>query len=78
MSTPLVIEVDDLPQRFAEAVSQAAAGADVIVTTGRVPRARMIAIVTGKERVPGLHLGVLQMSEDFDAPLGDDFWASES
>jgi antitoxin (DNA-binding transcriptional repressor) of toxin-antitoxin stability system len=71
-----VIDVHELPGRFAEAISQATAGADVIVTEGSVPRARIVPIPAAKERRPGLHPGALQMSDDFDAPLQDDFWAS--
>lgn len=31
-----------------------------------------------KERVLGLHLGSMQMSADFDAPLPDEFWLGKS
>ncbi len=30
-----------------------------------------------KQRVLGLHQGLGWMSEDFDAPLGDEFWLQE-
>jgi antitoxin (DNA-binding transcriptional repressor) of toxin-antitoxin stability system len=78
MSAPFVIDVHELPDRFAEAISQAAAGAEVIVTEGTVPRARIVPIATGKVRRPGLHPGALKMSDDFDAPLPDDLWTGDS
>jgi hypothetical protein len=31
----------------------------------------------GGERVLGLHLGAMQMSDDFDDPLPDSFWLGE-
>lgn len=30
------------------------------------------------KRVPGLHAGAIQTTEDFDAPLPDEFWAGIS
>jgi antitoxin (DNA-binding transcriptional repressor) of toxin-antitoxin stability system len=69
MPASFLIDVRDLPDRFAEAMSQAAAGADVIVTQGSVPRARIVPIPEARPRKPGLHPGAMQMSEDFDAPL---------
>jgi antitoxin (DNA-binding transcriptional repressor) of toxin-antitoxin stability system len=78
MSAPFVIDVHDLPGRFAEALSQAVAGTDVIVTEGSVPRARIVPLVKEGERRPGLHPGAMQMSDDFDAALPDDLWTSES
>jgi antitoxin (DNA-binding transcriptional repressor) of toxin-antitoxin stability system len=75
MSTTL-IDIQDLPHRFKELVSLAAAGAEVIVTEGDVPRARLVPLATGQPRVAGLHPGAFVMADDFDAPLPDDFWAS--
>lgn len=31
-----------------------------------------------RQRVPGLGRGTMHMSDDFDDPLGDDFWLDES
>jgi antitoxin (DNA-binding transcriptional repressor) of toxin-antitoxin stability system len=73
MSTTTV-EVQELQARFGEVLSLAAAGAEVIVTEGHVPRARLVPLVPGRARTPGLHPGTIQTSEDFDAPLPEDFW----
>jgi hypothetical protein len=32
--------------------------------------------ISTKQRVPGLHLGALWASEDFDEPLPEEFWTS--
>ncbi len=68
------IEVRDLPTRFAEVISQAATGTEVIVTEGNVPRARLVPLSPGQPRIPGMHPGAIQTSDDFDAPLPEDFW----
>lgn len=67
--TRLVIEVRELPERFDEVIS-AAAEQEIIVTDGSIPRAKLIPLA----RVPGLHPGAIQTSDDFDAPLPDSFW----
>jgi len=54
-------------------------GVEVILTEGKVPIARLIPILHGAgARVPGLHLGKVWMSDDFDAPLSDAFWMGKS
>lgn len=73
MSTTTV-EVQDLQARFGELLSLAAAGTEVIVTEGQVPRARLVPLVPGRARILGLHQGDIQTSDDFDAPLPEDFW----
>jgi antitoxin (DNA-binding transcriptional repressor) of toxin-antitoxin stability system len=70
MATP--IDVRDLPTRLDEAISVAEAGGEVILTEGQTPRARLLPL--GNPRVAGLHPAAIEASEDFDAPLPDDFW----
>lgn len=68
------VEVNEVPRRWAELVSLAAAGGEVIVTEGNVPRARLVPLIPRPARVPGLHPGAIQTADDFDAPLPDEFW----
>jgi antitoxin (DNA-binding transcriptional repressor) of toxin-antitoxin stability system len=78
MATRLV-EISDLPSRFGELLAAAAAGTEVILTEGNVPRAKLLALPAGgQHRVPGLHPGAIVTPEDFDAPLPDDFWLGAS
>jgi prevent-host-death family protein len=65
------VEVKDLAGRWAELLASAAAGNDVIVTDGSVPKARLVPLQT---RVLGLHPGAMETSDDFDNPLPDRFW----
>jgi antitoxin (DNA-binding transcriptional repressor) of toxin-antitoxin stability system len=57
-------------------------GSEVILTKGTTPVARVTPIDTTenalptekKERIPGLHAGMIWTSNDFDDPLPDEFW----
>jgi antitoxin (DNA-binding transcriptional repressor) of toxin-antitoxin stability system len=71
------VEVRDLPDRFGELLALAAAGTEVIVTDGRIPRARLLPLPTRAGRIPGLHQGAIQTADDFDAPLREDFWTGQ-
>jgi antitoxin (DNA-binding transcriptional repressor) of toxin-antitoxin stability system len=75
----LTIDVNDLPARYAEAVSRAEQGDEVVITaTGQRP-VRLIPVpapVT-RPRVLGMHPGSMVMAPDFDAPLPDEFWLGE-
>lgn len=72
------VESKDLSSRFNELIASAAAGNEVIVTENQVPVARLVPLLPGMARVPGLHAGMIQISADFDDPLPDDFWLGES
>jgi len=73
MSTTTV-DIQELPSRFAEIVSLAAEGSEVIVTENQIPRARLVAITSAQARIPGLHAGAISTASDFDAPLPENFW----
>ena len=73
------IELSELPARLGEAIAAARAGDEVVVTDGDNPPLRLVsdgpaATVERKPFVLGLHMGAFEMSDDFDAPLPDDFW----
>ncbi len=56
-------------------LSVVASGTDVVLTENSEPLARLTSLkTTAKPRTPGLHAGAIQMSEDFDEPLPDEFW----
>jgi antitoxin (DNA-binding transcriptional repressor) of toxin-antitoxin stability system len=71
-------DVHELPEWFAELIAIAAAGGDVIVTEGAVPRARLVALAPASGRRAGLHLGAITTSEDFDNPLPEEYWTDAS
>lgn len=73
MSTTTV-DVRELSTRFAELLSSATEGTEVIVTQNDIPLAKLIPLAEPKTRIPGLHAGAISAAPDFDAPLPDDFW----
>jgi antitoxin (DNA-binding transcriptional repressor) of toxin-antitoxin stability system len=70
-----VVEVRDLPKRFAEVIALIASGGEVVVTEGSVPRARLVALTPGQVRRAGLHPGAITTEPDFDEPLPDEYWS---
>jgi len=69
-----MIDVKELPARFSDLLSQAAAGTEIIVTDGDVLRARLVPLLPSQGRIAGLHPGAMRMADDFDAPLPEEFW----
>jgi antitoxin (DNA-binding transcriptional repressor) of toxin-antitoxin stability system len=68
------IDVHELPQRLHALLEEARAGAEIIVSMDNMPRARLVPLPENKPRVLGLNLGTVEMADDFDAPLPEDFW----
>ena len=77
MST--TVEVGEFASRWSELIAAASAGDEVIVTEQDVPKARVVALpaATGA-RIPGLHAGLIEVADDFDAPLPDSFWTGST
>lgn len=74
MTTP--VEVQELSMRLSELLALAQQGTDIIIAEESRPIARLTGINAARpQRIAGLHLGAAVISEDFDAPLPDEFWA---
>ncbi|NUO81049.1 type II toxin-antitoxin system Phd/YefM family antitoxin [candidate division KSB1 bacterium] len=73
------VTVEDAQTRLAELLNLAQAGNEIIIAQGDQPVARLVAIAETKpkRRVAGLHRGKIWMSDDFDAPLPDEYWLSK-
>ena len=53
-------------------------GAAIIFTEGNVPLARLVPLSRSKGgRIPGLHTGAVEITDDFDDSLSDEFWLGE-
>ena len=78
METKLVdIKKENTPLK--KLLAFVSSGMEVILTEGKVPVARIVPVARGVgARIPGLHLGKIWMSVDFDAPLTDSFWLGET
>jgi antitoxin (DNA-binding transcriptional repressor) of toxin-antitoxin stability system len=68
----------ELSARWEELIALANAGTEILVTEGDAPCARIVPLVVGQARVPGLHPGAFVVADDFDAPLPADFWTDEA
>jgi antitoxin (DNA-binding transcriptional repressor) of toxin-antitoxin stability system len=68
---------EDLPlKKLLEII---ASGMDVVLTEDKQPVARLVPVSHEiGARVPGLHLGKIWISPDFNASLPDTFWLGES
>ena len=81
MHTPQTktVDVHDAEGQLRNLVALAASGTEVVLTDGATPLARLVPVTqSGAPRVPGLHPGAIQMAEDFDEPLPDEFWMGGS
>jgi antitoxin (DNA-binding transcriptional repressor) of toxin-antitoxin stability system len=70
------IEVADAATKMPELLTLVATGTEIILTVNHIPRAKLVPVAgrATQPRVPGLHPGALATTDDFDAPLPDEFW----
>jgi antitoxin (DNA-binding transcriptional repressor) of toxin-antitoxin stability system len=75
--TTMTVTVQDAQQRLLELLSAVSNGSTIIIEKDKKPFARLVGIPTEpkhKKRTAGLNRGEIQVSDDFDAPLPDEFW----
>lgn len=70
MTTTIDVETAQTP--LSELISLVMSGSEVILAEGEIPLVRLVPVTT--ERIPDLHPGAMIISDDFDAPLPDEFW----
>ena len=72
------VDIDDTQEKWADLIALAQNGTEVILANGITPLARIVPVepVTTK-RIMGLHEGQTWMSDDFDAPLPEEFWGGK-
>lgn len=66
------IELNEAEAHFRELMRRVVSGLHVILSQDQKPIAHLLPV---GERAPGLHVGAIWTSDDFDAPLPDDFWS---
>lgn len=75
------VDISKTPTELSDLLSLSQEGVDIIITRGNTPIARLSAIAPAPadptKRVGGLHAGSIWISDDFDAPLPDEFWLGE-
>ena len=80
MMQTTTMEIDEAQSHFAELLKLVTEGAEVLLTDQQQPVVRLSPIPKNGvyKRIAGLHLGAMQISDDFDAPLPDEFWLGEA
>jgi len=72
------VTVQDAQTQLLKLMSFAVKGNEVIITKDNIPLVRMLPISsTSQPRKAGLSEGKIWVSDDFDAPLPDEFWIGE-
>jgi prevent-host-death family protein len=72
------VSVDEAQHKLPDLLAQALAGNEVIITEHGTPVARLVPVAQAKKkRVAGLNRGTISTSEDFDAPLPDEYWLGQ-
>ena len=70
------IDVHEAQADFTKLLSRVLEGVEVILARDDTPLVRLVPITSpDKPRVAGLHKGAIWISDDFDEPLPDEFWA---
>jgi len=77
--TVQTIDLLKTPTDLKKLLSLITKGEEVLLTEGAKPIARVVPMASLEtQRVPGLHAGAIWTSDDFDAPLPDEFWTGEA
>lgn len=73
------VSVKDAQAQFLELLDLVSMGNRVVIQKDEEPLAELVGISAPKKgkRVAGLNRGKIRMSDDFDAPLPDEFWLGE-
>jgi prevent-host-death family protein len=73
-----VFDVAEAQAQFAELLSWAQAGHEVLIVSGDTPVARLVPEpIAAEKRAGGWCRGKIWVADDFDAPLPDSFWLGQ-
>jgi hypothetical protein len=78
-ATMVITPCPDLVAALDNAARQAGTSPEELATTALFERF-VGPLADGREsgnRKPGLHIGAMRTTTDFDSPLGDDFWTGQ-
>ncbi len=69
------VNLDKVGKQLAELLEIIKQGTEIVIAQNGKPIARLASVAPAKKkRIPGLNRGTIWTSEDFDAPLADEFW----
>ena len=70
------VDISETPMSLQELLSLINEETEIVLTEGNKPLARLSPILPlVNPRIPGLHPGAISISDDFDEPLPEEFWA---
>lgn len=73
--TVTTVDIHEAQAQLLHLLALALQGGDVVISKDNIPVAKLVPIeLETKRRIAGLHEGAMQLSDDFNAPLPDDFW----
>lgn len=68
------IDIGKTSAQLADLLSLTLQGTEVIIAQGDKTLARLVPVASQMSRVGNLNPGSISTTEDFDAPLPDEFW----
>ena len=75
----ITVNIKDAQAQFAKLLSIVSEGNEVIISEDNKLIAKVVPLSSSpKKRIAGLNKGKIRMSEDFDDPLPEDFWAGKA
>lgn len=73
-----IINIEKIEKQLSDLLAIVSNGDEVVIAQNGKPLARLEAVAPKKKkRVAGLNRGMIWTSEDFDAPLPDNFWLGQ-
>lgn len=73
-----IVDISEAKTQLDQLLVLAIEGTEVIIVKDRQPLVRLVpAGISAKRRIAGLNKGEIWVSEDFDAPLPDEFWTGK-
>jgi prevent-host-death family protein len=65
------VELEEAKEQLTELIEKAAKGEEIVITRDRLPVARLVAVSGKRDRQFGSAKGLIEMADDFDAPVDD-------
>lgn len=69
---PDVVNVHQAKTHLSRLLERVRQGEEIVIARAGKPVARLVAVKPAAPRAPGSAVGLVTLSEDFDAPLPDD------
>ena len=79
MMSPKIVTVEEAEARLLELIGLVEQGEEVVIAHENQPKAKLVPVGQApRKRVFGQHRGKIWMRPDFDDPLPDAFWLSDT